>query len=266
LATGKVNLDDLFFRALPPISDPRWTDLLPMRSTWRYRAGVPQDQWYLPVISEAGWSVGRAKFGCGGATEVATRLLQNQSAYVFRTQFVVTNTALEELLLAANIADEHGAVETPLELYLNGQKLITSGIQAVSERGNEVKYFDLAPFIDRLRPGTNTIAVQVNNAFTSWDDMAFDLGIKAIASGAKPPARIMGLQFPADGVRVQISAPEGTSWRLECTEGVGPTAVWHEVERFTAPAGGTLTINDPRLNKPTATGPGSRFYRIRPVS
>src|SRR5205807_8196244 len=116
------------------------------------------------------WLQGRAKFGAGVATNITTLLPQRQPKYYFRRTFVATNTVLEEFLLAAICTDDYGGINYPLELYLNGVAIPATAIEVTTGIGDATRYFDLAPFIEFLRVGTNVIAAAIGNAFApDWD-------------------------------------------------------------------------------------------------
>ena len=80
---------------------------------------------------------------------------------------------------------------------MNGKEVVSSGIEAVSFDGNEVKFFDLTPFQHFLVSGENTIAVQLNNTWQStWDNVAFDINLKAIpAPAVSGVARIESMEL-----------------------------------------------------------------------
>jgi hypothetical protein len=127
----------------------------------------------------------------------------------------------EELLLSATCT--RGAGGKALEVYLNGVKLVTSGIDTVSDQGNEVLYYDLAPFVGLLRPGDNVIAVVLNNVWQSWDDVAFDLRLQAMSYAPITAAfhsinSDPGLLSQLPGVDLEVSVPPNSIWRLESTD------------------------------------------------
>ncbi|MEO5804322.1 MAG: hypothetical protein ABIR24_12415 [Verrucomicrobiota bacterium] len=259
-ANGSIYLDNLFFRTLPQPSDLRWTNLLSLGASWRYLTATPSANWFATNFNDSAWPTASAKFGRGsGPTNVVTQLPANQPAYYFRKTFSVTQTNLEEFLLAATCTDDYGGVIYPLKIFLNGTELITSGIEAVSSTGNEIKYFDLAPFINLLKPGTNTLAVILNNNWQStWDNIAFDLSLKAIPVAE---ARISALRYTAGNVELQISASLGTSWRVESS--VSPSGPWQLVQTLPALSTSPLWITDlgQNLLGPISSTP-VRFYRL----
>jgi hypothetical protein len=262
-ANGSIYLDNLFFRALPQPSDSRWTNLFSFGASWRYLTTTPTTNWFATNFNDSAWQLATAKFGHGsGPTNIVTQLPANQSAYYFRKTFPVTQTNLEELLLAATCTDDYDGVIYPLKIFLNGTELITSGIEAVSDTGNEIKYFDLAPFINLLKPGTNTIAVILNNTWQStWDNIAFDLSLEAISTAVPSAARISAIRYNAANVELEISATLGTSWRVESS--TTPAGPWQLVQTLNSIASSPVWITDSGQNLlGRISGTPARFYRL----
>ncbi|MDB6058449.1 MAG: Fibronectin type domain protein, partial [Verrucomicrobiales bacterium] len=260
-ANGSIYLDDIFFRALPPLSDPHWNVLLPLRSAWRYFTSTPAASWFATKFSDLAWPSGTAKFGAGsGPMNIATTLPTSKASYFFRTTFTLHEVAFEELLLAANCTDDFAGITYPLRVWLNGQEVITSGINAVSSDGNDTKYFDLTPFQNLLVAGVNTIAVQLNNAWaSSWDNVSFDVSLLAVPSLFNT-IELISAQRTGSNVLLQISAPVGTSLRIESRDALnGP---WQLVG--TTNATSTITaFSDIGQNGRIApsTAP-MRYYRV----
>ena len=92
---------------------------------------------------------------------------------------MLTSADVEELLLSATCTDDSGSAPYPIRVFLNGAE-IKSRIETVTSQGNETRYFDLIPFASLLQAGTNTIAFLVSNYWSTWDDVAFDVSLKAI--------------------------------------------------------------------------------------
>ncbi|MBC8095437.1 MAG: hypothetical protein H7Y43_06470, partial [Akkermansiaceae bacterium] len=270
-ASGSIHLDNFFFRALPTPSATNWTDLIPLRSSWRYTLLPPGGNWFAKNFNDSNWSVGQAKFGTGGGpTGIATPLVPYLPAYYFRRTFVLPFAPCEELLLAATCTD----AGLPLEIYLNGTRLATTGIEATTSHGNEIQYFDLAPFLDLLQPGVNTIAVMLNNsAGLDWDDVAFDVSLKTIVKSTSRTSLSIGSISAEPGaaasvsgpmqIGLNLSAPPDSLWRVESANQI--TGPWQLVEVITNSSTGTLTLQDYGQNGRTPpSSSGSRFYRLIP--
>lgn len=273
-ASGSVYLDNIFFRALPAPNSTNWTELIPFQSTWRYSTNTPAANWFASNFIDTAWPLGTAKFGAGtGPINIATRLPQRQPVYYFRRNFVIGAQPCEELLLSATCTD----AGNPPDVFLNGTRLNTSGIDVASNPGNEVRYFDLTPFADLLRPGVNTIAVALKNVWaTDWDDIAFDMDLKAVARVAQNPGINISTQLiqgsgsvngGAAGlipqISLNISAPPNTIWRVESADNLaGP---WQLVEVVTGPLSGVLSVIDSGQNGRLApSAAAQRFYRLVP--
>src|SRR6185295_9187623 len=146
-------------------------------------------------------------------------------------------------LLAATCTDDYGGTIYPLRVFINGTEIKSSGIETVTGQGNETRYFDLTPFEKLLQIGTNLIAVQLNNAFnSSWDDVAFDVSLKAVIQSFSN-FTLDALGRDAAGAHLKIETPVGTLWQLESRDGFSDT--WHLVQ--TVP-GGTQQILDSGQN------------------
>ena len=184
--TGAIFLDDVFFRALPPVSDSRWQDLLPLGSTWKCFTAIPATNWFAANFADGAWPQGRAKMGRGtGPTNVVTTLPGWKPVYYFRKHITLAQTPFQELLLVATCTDDANGKRYPLRLWINGVEIPATGIEAVSFDGNEPKYFDLTPYQHLLKVGDNVIAVRLNNTFQpTWDNVAFDVSLRGILSSA----------------------------------------------------------------------------------
>src|SRR6185437_16074334 len=127
----------------PAPNATNWTELIPFGSTWHYQTSTAPANWFAANFNDTTWPIGTAKFGAGsGPAGIVTTLPQRQPLYYFRRNFVLPARPCEELLLSATCTD----AGYPPDIYLNGTKLITSGIDIVSNPGNEIRYFDLTPF------------------------------------------------------------------------------------------------------------------------
>ena len=179
--TGSVYIDDVFFRPLPDPHTGLWEHWITFGSKWRYFASQPPADWFDPTFNDTGWPEAPAKFGEGGGPQnIVTALPKYQPAYYFRRTFIASPGA-RELLLAALCTDDYASKTYPLRIWLNGAELGTSGIDAVSGEGNVVKYYDLTPFISLIQPGSNLIAVMLQNTWQpTWDNISFDISLRAI--------------------------------------------------------------------------------------
>lgn len=265
--TGSFYLDNLFFRELPSPSDSRWENLIGFGALWKYSATIPSGSWAASNYNDSAWSQARAKFGAGsGPVNLATLLPGSRPSYFFRKTFTVSNANMEELLLAATCTDDYAGTTYPMRIWLNGNEIVSSGIEAVSFDGNEVKYFDLTPFQNLLRSGTNTIAVQLNNTWQpTWDNVAFDVSLKAIPATAGTSAgepRIQSIVHNENGVTLQIAAPLGASVIVESCDSIG--GAWGTVQILNSITSSLVAVTDLGQNgRGPSSGSSARFYRVR---
>jgi len=262
--SGSIFLDNVFLRQLPAPADSKWLDLVSFGSIWRYSINRPASNWFAISFNDGNWPQAHAKFGAGATSNIVTALPQRQPNYYFRRTFNVTNAELGELLLAATCTDDYGGINYPLQLYLNDRVIPASAVEVGTGRGNEVRYFDLTPFCDYLQTGTNTIAVAIGNAFApDWDDIAFDIALKAIPARSIA-TRISSIEKQSAAMRLGIEAPVGTVWYLESSDHLGSTS-WQGFETFTNTVPGTrymLDTGQGGRSPPSSTG--LRFYRLTP--
>ena len=267
--SGSICIDNVFFRSLPSPNATNWSELLPFGANWRYTTGTPPAHWHARDFNDATWTSGTAKFGTGGGPiNVVTPLPPSKPVYYFRRAFVAPAFPCEELLLSATCTDGGGK---SLEIYLNGVRLPTTGIDATSLQGNAVQYYDLTPFLDLLRPGTNLIAVALNKVWQpSWDDVAFDLSLKAITAPPAPQPRFnsivpaLGLPLGTAAMELSVSIPPGSLWRIESSSSLS-SPVWQMVDQVTTALPLPVLLRDigqhGRLLPHQAP---ARFYRLMP--
>jgi hypothetical protein len=260
--TGSIYLDNVFFRRLPAPTATNWTTLVPFGSAWHYLAATAPAGWFSPNFNDHAWPLGTAKFGAGsGPTNVVTRLPQLLPYYYFRKQFTVPSADFEELLLAATCTDVSVAAYYPLHIYLNGN-LVPTFIDAVTMAGNEVRYFDLTPFIPMLRAGTNTVAVQVGNYWSDFDNVAFDVSLKAVSHHDASSLRLV--MQSAQPPLLSVTTPPGTLWQLQSCDALG-TNDWQVMQVFTNTGTAPQVFSDTGQNgRPAPATVRSRVYRLLP--
>jgi hypothetical protein len=185
-----------------------------------------------------------------------------KSGYYFRKSFDVTFPC-QELLLSATCTDAGGE---SMEIWLNGEQLKTSGIDAVTGQGNRVEFYDLTPFAERLRVGTNTIAVALPNIWqASWDDVAFDLRLQAVPlTVLQVESFVIEPEYGASGklqaVTLGIQVAPETIWRVEKSDAL-LFDDWKVVERIVSTTSGVFWLRDPIPGNLATT---ARFYRLVP--
>lgn len=265
--SGSVFLDNIFFRPLLAPSDSKWVEWLPFGSRWRYLSSTPPANWFATDFADSAWPEAPAKFGQGtGPQKIVTAVPGKQPAYYFRRTFTVGTGAFEEFLLSATCTDDSGGIVYPMRIWLNGSELITGGIEAVSGEGNVVKYFDLAPFLELIHSGVNTIAVMLNNTWQpDWDNVAFDVRLQAIPSAVVPvnaTANFTSVSRQPAGTALNIHASAASTWRLESSDRSPPFA-WQTVQSLTFTEPGIQTVVDHGQNgRPPSGEVKNRFYRL----
>ena len=259
--SGSIYLDDVFFRPIPAPTATNWSNVVPFGSSWRYFTNTPPSNWDSPDFNDASWPVGIAKFGAGsGPTNVVTRLPQLRPAYYFRKQFFLASGDIEEFLLSATCTDDSGSALYPIRLFLNGAEVKCS-IETVTSQGNEVRYFDLAPFAGLIHSGINTVAIMLSNYWSGWDDVAFDISLRTIPSHSVLPKLAVRV-VPLLGPQIVTETPAGTMWQLQSSE---DASMWQFMQTVTSTATTLQTILD--TGQAGRLPPGSanrRFYRIIP--
>ncbi len=141
-----------------------------------------------------------------------------------------------------------------------------------------MRYFDLTPFSNLLHPGLNSIAVALKNTWAvDWDDIAFDLDLKAITGLATsdPSLNISTQSFLGGGaangaspliapqITLNISVAPNTIWRVESADSLsGP---WQLVEVVS----NTVTASSPssttgQNGRPPSFAGAKTLYRLIP--
>jgi hypothetical protein len=256
-ASGSIYLDNAVFRALPQPGASVWSNLISFGSAWSYSTNTPPPGWFKADFDDRGWARGAAKFGAGsGPRNIITRLGARKTAYYFRQQFVVNFNEAEELLVVATCTDNYAGKVYPLRIFLNGTEALTSGIEAVTGQGNDLRYYDLQPFAHLLKPGTNTIGVILQNTWASdFDDIAFDLNLKAISyRGAAAQLKLLAT---APQVLLECATPAGTLWQVRSRDSFSDGR-WRLVDVFTNTTAQIRLVLDP------GGATSSRFYQLVP--
>ena len=252
--SGSVCLDNVFFRSLPPLDSKEWIDLIPMGSQWRYQLDAVGANWFSTGLNDSSWALAKAKFGAGsGPTNVSTRLPQLKTEYHFRKQFIASGALIDDLLLSVACTDVSSTAYYPISVYLNGME-IPSTAELTSAQGNEIQHFDLTPFAHLIVPGNNLIAVKLRNYWADWDDVAFDLGLKARVRTSRATRLELTSAVPC---RLRASGSPGTIWNLQTRS--GEQEPWRTVKPFTNLTG-WVELDDTA----TVRENECRLYRLAP--
>lgn len=266
--SGSFFIDNVSFRPLPATNDSRWVNWIPMSSRWKHLTSLAPANWYATNFSDAFWIEGQAKFGCGsGPLNIITPVPQKQPSYYFRQKFVVADTNMEELLLTARCSDFVGGVGSPMRIFINGNEVPATGIEPVLD-GNTDQFYDLTPFLSWIRPGTNVLAIQLNNTWQpDWDNVAFDVSLRAMPSSipvSTAPAALSAIWPGGNNMNLGVNCPPGSVWRIEYND-TFPAGSWQLLTLVTNQSGSSVTVTDSgALGRSAPRLPATRFYRIRP--
>jgi hypothetical protein len=149
----------------------------------------------------------------------------------------------------------------PLRFFINGTE-INATIDTVTAQGNETRYYDLTPFAGLIQEGTNTVAVLLRNYWSTWDDVAFDISLKAVIY--QPRTAKLDLRIAAGLPSIFITAPTGTIWQIQsCDSLVSP--VWQSMQLVTNLTPAAQVVVDVGQNARVAPAhASSRYYRLVP--
>jgi hypothetical protein len=170
--------------------------LVPRNSVWRYLdTGIyPGDGWQNESFNDAGWAQGAGELGYGDGGESTVIGFggddQNKHiAYYFRKKFQIADTAGFERITLRIMRDD-GAV-----VYINGSEVLRDNLPegeilpdtpAITFVGDADEYTYFLYTIDgrTLKPGTNTIAVEIHQNSPTSSDISFDLELAAAVFNA----------------------------------------------------------------------------------
>ncbi len=196
--------------------EPGGVGIVTNGAQWRYHDhGVDlATAWRGTNYDDSHWPSGIGLFGFGDWEELTTFLRSSDTnnqpigTFYFRHLFLVSDPSLYSNLVAWLVVDD-GAV-----IYLNEQEWYrhnmpageinyrTPAVRAVARPEQDaINKIWLDP--NRLRPGLNTIAVELHNASTNNQDVRFDLALVANAPFSPPPLRAVRWA----GTDVRISWP-----------------------------------------------------------
>jgi hypothetical protein len=126
----------------------------------------------------------------------------------------------------------------------------------VSGDGNLEKFYDLTPFAEQILEGTNSIAVQLSNAWEAgWDNVAFDVSLRAISDETPAAASLTAVALASNSLRLTLRADAASRWRLEAASSVS-AAAWDALAEvaFTGP--------ETRVVEVTRVAGSAKFYRL----
>jgi len=188
---------------------------------------------------------------------------QLRPAYYFRKSFNLASADVEEFLLSATCTDDSGSAPYPIRLFLNGAEVKTP-IETVTAQGNETRYFDLTPFASMLQAGNNTVAVLVTNQWSSWDDVAFDVSLKAVIYHPTTPKLSLKYLLGLNPT-ITVDSPTGTLWQVQSSDSLS-SPNWQTMQMVTNIVGAPQTLLDVGQNGRLAPlAAKTRYYRLMPL-
>lgn len=180
--------DDVVLTAGRGGSDVMW---IPAGSSWRYLdSGVdPGTAWRSPAFDDSNWKTGKGILGYGDPNQATTIGFGPNSGakYIttyFRLKFQVADPVSVTALLCKVLRDDGMVV------WLNGTQVakdnlpegeVVNQTPASSAVGgtDETTYFEYRLDPAALKPGENTLAVEVHQNSGSSSDLSFDLSLQA---------------------------------------------------------------------------------------
>ena len=251
-----------YFARTNHFPNPSTQSLLASASVWKYQDdGTDQGANWIGIdFADATWSSGVAQLGYGDGDEntlirYGSNKDQKQTTSYFRTQFAIEDPTLFRALSLTLVYDDGVAV------YLNGAEVLrknlaagakfsTAALSSGSSAENLWQTFEIP---NRLRAGTNTLAVEVHRHSRSEGDLSFDLQLLGIRAETtlqftSPPRRTSAGTWSVD-----FQAPEAAATYLEASTNLRD---WTPIGSPVASDGvGTIAI--------AVETTGGKFYRLR---
>ena len=240
--------------------------LIAAGSVWKWRASstAAPSGWTNPEFNDSTWSSGPAPLGYGEGDEATnislsgTRFLRTQ----FRRTFSVADPLALRGLLCRIVRDDAA------DVYVNGKLAFRHNFRAdgtAQGAGPDENGWHAAP-VDAalLRPGINTIAVELFQDSANSSDASFDLALEADNASPRPrgitlsapPAALLPdvpafttevlpgaaltvskVEFSANGTKIG----ESTAWPFSFTWTTATAGSYSITAKATDSAGGTLT-------------------------
>lgn len=148
---------------------------------------LPADDWRSPAYLDAEWKTGSAPLGfsnrLGEERRLGTRLKADPEypAYYFRRAFTLADNPKDMKDLIVRLSYEDGLI-----VYLNGEEVFRDGIRtglilpsslAITNQAVWYRAVSLQNHINKLRVGSNTLAVEVHRSHPGSPNFLFDLSL-----------------------------------------------------------------------------------------
>ena len=255
-----------------------WDTVVMWGDLWRYRANAtaPPEDWWEDGFDDSSWSEGPSGFGFGDGDD-ATLLPPCLTASLRRTVVVSDTTGITHLCF-------HIDYDDAFVVYLNGEELFREGIyytgdppwdlpatishEAAIYRGGVPETYLIPDVSGLLRPGDNTLAIQVHNTSLSSDDLSMipilSVGRSEPTGGAGPDPFVQFLlphlhtNFKIDrqGEQLMLSAASGAVFDSMATDSLP-----QDISKGRAPDGSETWhyFSESTPESPNGTGGGVDF-------
>ena len=167
-------------------------------SIWKYRASstAPPANWTANDFNDTTWPGGPAQLGYGDGDE-ATNISPGGTLFLrtqFRRTFSIADPLAVSTIICRLVRDDAAVV------YVNGGEAFRHNFNAagvaqaagLDENGWQQSTFDPA----LLRPGMNTIAVEIHQDSPTSSDVSFDLALEATLTTPRPRGLFLNLPAP----------------------------------------------------------------------
>lgn len=166
--------------------------LLSAGSTWKWRASAtaPPANWTANDFNDGAWSSGAAQLGYGDNDE-ATNISPGGTKYErtqFRRTFSIADPAAVSAMTCRLVRDDAAIV------YLNGTEAFRHNFNGATPQaaGTDENAWQQAPVdTSLLRPGLNTIAVEIVQDSPTSSDVSFDLALEATLAAPRPRSLLL---------------------------------------------------------------------------
>lgn len=160
--------------------------LIPAGGIWKWRASsaAPPANWTAPDFNDSAWNSGPAPLGYGDGDE-ATNVSPGGSKYgrlQFRRAFHVADPLAVSGMLCRLVRDDAAIV------YVNGAEAFRHNFDGTTAQGagEDENAWQQAPVDPALlRPGVNTLAVEIVQENPNSSDASFDLALEATLGAAR---------------------------------------------------------------------------------
>ncbi len=187
-------------------------DFISLEDTWKFTSGTPIDEpppadWFSESFDDSGWQSGLPRFGFARSGSFGTAIPAGHTGILMRREFTITGQPTNLIL---EVAYDDGFI-----LFLNGERVLDgnvdaetppdfTGLAARSHTASRTGRFDLTEHVDKLRDGTNVLAIIALNLRETSNDLIFSCEL-----GSVPPAYHTDFEIASAGETIFLTSPEG---------------------------------------------------------